>query len=182
MGPTTLLPFQRKACWEFFHPEKSDGFGRVSTRELKASTLPLDHQIRLYWYFGGVVTGCTCHLVEKKEYVSENSGHLRYMPSNISFVCMCVFINCWCRLCWAASLDDCLQWFSEAWESLVLFQGAHFSRDTINRPGFAKLFFEAASEERQHAIKIISYLVMRGNLTTNINELIQNPVSNPSSH
>lgn len=53
--------------------------------------------------------------------------------------------------------------------------GAHFSRDTINRPGFAKLFFEAASEERQHAIKIISYLLMRGNLTSDISELIRNP-------
>jgi ferritin heavy chain len=64
---------------------------------------------------------------------------------------------------------------------LVLFQGAHFSRDTINRPGFAKLFFEAASEERQHAIKIISYLLMRGELTSEISKLIQNPVSNPST-
>jgi ferritin heavy chain len=74
-----------------------------------------------------------------------------------------------------------LQWFSETWDSLVLFQGAHFSRDTINRPGFAKLFFEAASEERQHAIKIISYLLMRGELTSEIRQLIQNPVSNPST-
>jgi hypothetical protein len=61
-----------------------------------------------------------------------------------------------------------------------LFQGAHFSRDTINRPGFAKLFFDAASEERQHAIKIISYLLMRGELTSEVSKLIQNPVSNPN--
>lgn len=53
--------------------------------------------------------------------------------------------------------------------------GAHFSRDMINRPGFAKLFFEAASEEREHAIKIISYLIMRGELTSDVNKLIQNP-------
>ena len=77
-------------------------------------------------------------------------------------------------------VDDHLQWFVETWESLVLFQGAHFSKDTVNRPGFAKLFFEAASEEREHAIKIISYLLMRGELTSDITELIQNPVSNPS--
>jgi len=56
-----------------------------------------------------------------------------------------------------------------------LAMGAHFSRDTINRPGFAKLFFEAASEEREHAIKIISYLLMRGELTTEVSRLIQNP-------
>jgi len=54
--------------------------------------------------------------------------------------------------------------------------GAHFSRDTINRPGFAKLFFEAASEEREHAIKIISYLLMRGELTSEVGKLIQNPL------
>lgn len=53
--------------------------------------------------------------------------------------------------------------------------GAHFSRDTINRPGFAKMFFESASEEREHAIKIISYLLMRGELTSEVSKLIQNP-------
>lgn len=57
-----------------------------------------------------------------------------------------------------------------------LAMGAHFSKDTINRPGFAKLFFEAAGEEREHAIKIISYLLMRGELTSNVSELIQNPM------
>jgi hypothetical protein len=34
MGQTTLLPLRRKACWGFFSPEKSGGFGRVWTREL----------------------------------------------------------------------------------------------------------------------------------------------------
>lgn len=53
--------------------------------------------------------------------------------------------------------------------------GAHFSKDTINRPGFAKMFFESASEEREHAIKIISYLLMRGELTSDVSKLIQNP-------
>lgn len=58
-----------------------------------------------------------------------------------------------------------------------LAMGAHFSKDTINRPGFAKHFFEASSEERQHAIKLISYLLMRGELTTDISELIKTYVS-----
>jgi len=57
-----------------------------------------------------------------------------------------------------------------------LFQGAHFSKDTINRPGFANMFFESASEEREHAMKIISYLLMRGELTSEVRKLIQNPV------
>lgn len=39
---------------------------------------------------------------------------------------------------------------------------AHFSRDDINRPGFAKFFYGAASEEREHAYKLIEYLSMRG--------------------
>lgn len=54
-----------------------------------------------------------------------------------------------------------------------LAMGAHFSRDTVNRPGFAKHFFEAASEERQHAIKLIEYLLMRGELTSDISTLIK---------
>lgn len=55
--------------------------------------------------------------------------------------------------------------------------GAHFSKDTINRPGFAKLFFEAASEEREHAIKLIHYLLMRGELTSGVSDLIKRSVS-----
>jgi ferritin heavy chain len=54
-----------------------------------------------------------------------------------------------------------------------LAMGAHFSRDTINRPGFADLFFKSASEEREHAIKLISYLLMRGELTSSVSSLIQ---------
>ena len=34
MWQTALLPFGRKVCWGFFRPERSDGFGRVWTREL----------------------------------------------------------------------------------------------------------------------------------------------------
>lgn len=43
-----------------------------------------------------------------------------------------------------------------------LHMAAHFARDSVNRPGFAKMFFEAASEEREHAYKLIEYLSMRG--------------------
>ncbi|KAH8257651.1 hypothetical protein KR038_005930 [Drosophila bunnanda] len=54
-----------------------------------------------------------------------------------------------------------------------LAMGAHFSRDGINRPGFAKLFFDAGSEEREHAMKLIEYLLMRGELTSDVTSLIQ---------
>lgn len=43
-----------------------------------------------------------------------------------------------------------------------LSMAAFFAKDDVNRPGFAKLFFEAASEEREHATKLIEYLSMRG--------------------
>lgn len=54
-----------------------------------------------------------------------------------------------------------------------LAMGAYFSRDSVNLPGFAKMFFESASEEREHAIKLISYLLMRGGLTQNVGELMK---------
>ena len=51
--------------------------------------------------------------------------------------------------------------------------GAHFSRDVINRPGFAKFFFDAASEEREHAMLLIDYMLMRGELTADVSDLIK---------
>lgn len=46
-----------------------------------------------------------------------------------------------------------------------LAMGAYFSQDTVNRPGFAEMFFKSAKEEREHASKLIEYLSMRGQLT-----------------
>jgi ferritin heavy chain len=64
-----------------------------------------------------------------------------------------------------------------------LAMGAHFARDTINRPGFSKYFFDSASEEREHAIKIIEYLLMRGQLTNNVSKLLKFPLnSNDTLH
>lgn len=54
--------------------------------------------------------------------------------------------------------------------------GAHFARDTVNRPGFSKLFFESANEEREHAIKVIEYLLMRGQLTSDVSKLLKFPL------
>ncbi|CAG9823977.1 unnamed protein product [Phaedon cochleariae] len=51
--------------------------------------------------------------------------------------------------------------------------GAYFAQDTVNRPGFSEMFFKSASEEREHAIKLISYLLMRGELTTQVSSLIK---------
>ncbi|GLV31886.1 Ferritin 1 heavy chain homologue [Carabus blaptoides fortunei] len=47
----------------------------------------------------------------------------------------------------------------------------HFSQDSVNRPGFAKHFFGAASEEREHGMKLIEQLLMRGKLTTGVGTL-----------
>lgn len=57
-----------------------------------------------------------------------------------------------------------------------LAMGAHFSRDRVNRPGFAEFFFNAATEEREHATKLIEYLLMRGELK-DVSDLIKVAVS-----
>jgi hypothetical protein len=44
---TALLPFRMKACWRFLRPKKSDGFGRVWTRDLgyqRPACQLLDHR------------------------------------------------------------------------------------------------------------------------------------------
>lgn len=62
-----------------------------------------------------------------------------------------------------------------------LSMAVYFAKDEVNRPGFAKLFFEAASEEREHAYKLMEYLSMRGEYMTdklanafNISEFVKN--------
>lgn len=83
---------------------------------------------------------------------------------------------------WTTMVDPCVkkmrnQVQAELTAALTyMAMGAHFSRDSINRPGFAKLFFGHASEERDHAIKLIDYLLMRGELTEDVRELISNPM------
>uniref|UniRef100_A0A2M3ZZV5 Ferritin n=1 Tax=Anopheles triannulatus TaxID=58253 RepID=A0A2M3ZZV5_9DIPT len=39
---------------------------------------------------------------------------------------------------------------------------AYFAQYKVNLPGFEKFFFNAASEEREHGIKLIDYALMRG--------------------
>lgn len=58
-----------------------------------------------------------------------------------------------------------------------LAMAAYFSRDTVNRPGFAEHFFKSAKEEREHAEHLIEYLSMRGQLTDSVSGLITIPVS-----
>lgn len=57
-----------------------------------------------------------------------------------------------------------------------LAMGAHFSRDTVNRPGLAEVFFLFAKEERQEASKLIEYLSTSGHLTNDISDLIRTPL------
>jgi len=88
---------------------------------------------------------------------------------------------------WITMTDPCVKKMSEQVMAelnaamVYLAMGAHFNRDNINRPGFSKLFFHSASEEREHAMKLIEYLLMRGELTEDVRALIQNPVPNKSS-
>ncbi|XP_078036121.1 ferritin 1 heavy chain [Augochlora pura] len=48
-----------------------------------------------------------------------------------------------------------------------LIMGARFSEYTYNRPGFSEFFFKAANEEREHGIKILEYMSMRGIVISN---------------
>ncbi|KAK7063312.1 Ferritin heavy polypeptide-like 17 [Halocaridina rubra] len=43
-----------------------------------------------------------------------------------------------------------------------MYMASYFAQDTIDRPGLAKFLFEAASEERGHAIQMLDYLNLRG--------------------
>lgn len=67
-----------------------------------------------------------------------------------------------------AEIDASLQYLA---------MGAHFAQDTVNRPGFSHFFFKAAGEEREHGHKLIEYLLMRGQLTDNVSDLIRINVS-----
>jgi len=83
---------------------------------------------------------------------------------------------------WVSMVDPCVkamrdQINTELSASMTyLAMAAHFSRDSVNRPGFAAHFFKSANEEREHAIKLIEYMLMRGELTKDIGDLIRNPV------
>ncbi|CAK9821340.1 Ferritin subunit [Anthophora retusa] len=78
---------------------------------------------------------------------------------------------------WTNMADNCIKKLENQVELEMqasiayLNMGAHFAQDSINRPGFSKFFFDSANEERQHAIKIIDYLLMRGQLTNKITHL-----------
>lgn len=82
---------------------------------------------------------------------------------------------------WISMVDPCVKKMKEQINTELtasmtyLAMAAHFSRDTVNRPGFAQHFFKSASEERDHAIKLIEYLLMRGELTKDIGDLINDP-------
>ena len=43
-----------------------------------------------------------------------------------------------------------------------IFQAAWANQYNVQRPGLANLFFDSASEEREHALKLLGYLRMRG--------------------
>jgi ferritin heavy chain len=83
---------------------------------------------------------------------------------------------------WLDMVDPCIKAMEDQVQTEMraamtyLAMGAHFARDSVNRPGFSKFFLESASEEREHAIKFIEYLLMRGQLTNHVSRLLQYPV------
>lgn len=55
--------------------------------------------------------------------------------------------------------------------------GAYFAQYQVNLPGFEKFFFNAASEEREHGMKLIEYALMRGQKPIDRNTFSLNFVS-----
>ena len=43
-----------------------------------------------------------------------------------------------------------------------MMMAVHFAQDSVSLEGFAQMFFDSAEEERQHGIKFLEYLKMRG--------------------
>ncbi|KAI8045120.1 hypothetical protein M5D96_001298 [Drosophila gunungcola] len=84
---------------------------------------------------------------------------------------------------WVDMKDACLKGMRNQIQEEInasyqyLAMGAYFSRDTVNRPGFAEHFFKAAKEEREHGSKLVEYLSMRGQLTEGVSDLINVPVT-----
>ncbi|XP_017058536.1 ferritin subunit isoform X1 [Drosophila ficusphila] len=82
---------------------------------------------------------------------------------------------------WVDMKDACLKGMRHQIQEEInasyqyLAMGAYFSRDTVNRPGFAEHFFKAAKEEREHGSKLVEYLSMRGQLTEGVSDLINVP-------
>lgn len=82
---------------------------------------------------------------------------------------------------WIDLKGECLQAMRDQVQKEIdasytyLAMGAYFSRDTVNRPGFAEFFFKSAKEEREHGSKLIEYLSMRGQLTNEVTNLVRVP-------
>ncbi|KAM7353633.1 ferritin heavy chain-like [Cochliomyia hominivorax] len=88
---------------------------------------------------------------------------------------------------WIDLRTDCLSSLRQQIQKQIdvsyhfLAMGAHFSRDTINRPGFADMFFYFARTEREQASQLTKLISKRGQLTDNISELIKVPTLSKDS-
>lgn len=104
-------------------------------------------------------------------------------------VCICTADNLKCTIkptnipqAWRTMVSPCTKILEaqvkvEIEAAMTYFaMGAHFMQDTVNRPGFSKFFIESANEEREHAIKVIEYLLMRGQLTSDVSNLLKFPL------
>lgn len=114
---------------------------------------------------------------------------MKVVSVGVALLCFCGFVNSESPLsCSAVFSDGSTQWVDMVEPCVFMVKeqiqrevnasmayvamGAYFSRDTVNRPGFAKMFFDSAKEERDHAIKLMDYLLMRGETLEDIKNLI----------
>ncbi|XP_037960653.1 ferritin subunit-like [Teleopsis dalmanni] len=75
-------------------------------------------------------------------------------------------------ICYGLTIDQIHMEFDACYTYLDM--ANHFSGDTVNRPGVADFFFKSARDEREHGIKLIEYLSMRGQLN-NVTNLVHTP-------
>lgn len=74
---------------------------------------------------------------------------------------------------WDKMDDQCLRalhdQINKEFDASIIYlkYAAFFAQEKINLPGFEKFFFNAASEEREHGIKLIEYALMRGHAPIN---------------
>ncbi|XP_015513857.1 ferritin heavy chain-like [Neodiprion pinetum] len=86
---------------------------------------------------------------------------------------------------WIDMVDSCTEELKDQVKMEIgasmtyLAMGAYFSRDSVSRPGFSKLFMQAADEEREHAIKLIEYMLMRGDVTRDFQNLLPASLTAP---
>lgn len=134
------------------------------------------------WTFIGIlVLGAVCSSHGEDDFDDVVFSGQRRIDRNIQTTLNCSLGVSYIPTEWADMASTCVtlvraqiqKEIDASYQYLAL--AAHFSKDNVNRPGFANHFFLAATEEREHAHSLIQYLSMRGELKDSVTGLITTP-------